>query len=72
MNFFRKIFISFIVSLIIFEQNLLAVYVDEKTEYVWSDSSVETASVRRGTKRFSGFILRKCSFNRTNYWKSFI
>lgn len=44
MTFFRKILISFIILFILLEQSIFSVYVDEKTEYVWSDSSVETMS----------------------------
>ena len=52
MIFFRKILISFIILFLLIEQCVFCVYVDDKTEYVWSDSSVETASTGEPPKDF--------------------
>lgn len=44
MKFLGKIFVSFFILIFLIQTTLFAVYVDENTEYVWSDSTVETAS----------------------------
>lgn len=52
MKLLRKIFILFGTFIIIMQNNLYAVYVDEDTEYVWSDSTVQTASTGEIPKDF--------------------
>ena len=52
MKVLRKILISFIIFILIFQSRLFAVYVDEKTSYVWSDSTVETSTIEEEPKDF--------------------
>ena len=52
MKVLRKILISFIIFILIFQSRLFAVYVDEKTSYVWSDSTVETSTIDEEQKDF--------------------
>ncbi len=52
MRFIRKIMISFSIFMLLFQNLLFAVYVDEQTAYVWSDSTVQTASTGEEPKDF--------------------
>ncbi len=52
MNFFTKTLISFVIILILLQNSLFAVYVDEQTEYVWSDSTIQTSSGLEEPKDF--------------------
>ena len=52
MKFIKKTLILLGIFIILVQNNLYSVYVDEDTEYVWSDSTVQTASTGEEPKDF--------------------
>lgn len=52
MNLLRKILIPFGIFVILIQSSLHAVYVDEDTAYVWSESTVQTAATGEEKKDF--------------------
>lgn len=52
MRLIKKLIVSFGILIILIQNNLYAVYVDDKTTYVWSDSTVQTASGGEEQKDF--------------------
>lgn len=52
MVFIRKFLISFCIIILLIQNNLYAVYVDEATTYVWSESTVQTATTGEAPKDF--------------------
>lgn len=52
MKLIKKMIVLLVILIIFLQNNLYAVYVDEETQYVWSDSTVETASTGEIPKDF--------------------
>ena len=52
MNLLKKTLISFFILILFFQNVLYAVYVDEDTAYVWSDSTILTSSTGEPPKDF--------------------
>ena len=52
MNLLKKTLITFFIFILFIQNILYAVYIDEDTEYVWSDSTVMTSSTGEQPKDF--------------------
>ena len=48
----KKVLIFFVCFVFIFQNNLLAVYIDNNTSYVWSDNTIQTSNINEESKDF--------------------
>jgi len=52
MRVLKRVFILWGIGILLYRSTLLAVYIDENTAYVWSESTVQTANTGEETKDF--------------------